>query len=199
MSRYVRLPERAFIEVTGEDRTEFLQGLITQDVTLLSVQNPLLYGALLTPQGKYLFDFFLWHESDAILIETDASRRDELSATLSKYKLRKKVALTARDGDVYQILDGDEGVADPRHASLGKRSLTQPQGDEAPLDEWTKKRLEHDVPEAWKDLRIGLSSPFEGNIDLLNGIAFDKGCYMGQELVSRIHHRGLVKRRFPDL
>ena len=199
MQRYVRLADRAFIEVSGPDRAEFLQGLITQDVTKLNASCPLLYGALLTPQGKFLFDFFLWHEADKIVIETDADRRDELLATLSKYKLRKNVTMTPSEGDVFQVLDGGFGIPDPRHSSLGARSLTQPNGVETSLDEWTALRLKHDVPIPAKDLRVGLSSPFEGNIDLLNGIAFDKGCYMGQELVSRIHHRGLVKKRFPNL
>lgn len=199
MGRYVTLPDRAFIEVAGPDRAHFLQGLITQDVSKLSADTPLLYSALLTPNGKYLFDFFLWHEPDTILIETDASRRDELLSALTKYKLRKNVSLNAKDGDVYQILEGSGGISDPRHRALGRRSLTKPGGVEAPLEEWTRLRLAHEVPEAYRDLRIGLSSPFEGNMDLLNGIAFDKGCYMGQELVSRIHHRGLVKKRFPNL
>lgn len=172
---------------------------MTQDVTRLSVSTPLLYSALLTPQGKFLFDFFLWHEPQSILIETEAERRDELLATLKKYKLRKDVALQPVEGDMFQILMGSDGVMDPRLEALGSRSRTRPHGEEVSLEEWTKLRLNHNVPEAYKDLRVGLSSPFEGNIDLLNGIDFDKGCYMGQELVSRIHHRGLVKRRFPNL
>ncbi len=201
MPLYVTLPDRAFIAVTGNDRASFLQGLITQDVDRLSAENPLLYSALLTPQGKYLYDFFLWHSDDAIVIETDAPRRDEFLTLLRRYTLRKDVQLTAQDGDVFQIIEGSVigALPDPRHDALGARTRTKPDGDDVDIAQWDTLRLAHNVPDCPKDLRVGLSSPFEGNIDLLNGISFEKGCYMGQELVSRIHHRGLVKRRFPDL
>ncbi len=197
------LPDRAFIAVTGPDRVAFLQGLVTQDVEKLD-QTPLLYSALLTPQGKYLYDFFLWQNGDRILIETDAPRRNQFLQLLQKYQLRKNVKLDAYDAPVYQIFPNDnsapdKALPDPRHEALGYRSLHKPDLTEATYNEWNAHRLQYDVPDCPQDLRIGLSSPFEGNIDLLNGIAFDKGCYMGQELVSRIHHRGLVKRRFPDL
>lgn len=167
----------------------------------LSADAPLLYGALLTPQGKYLYDFFLWHEADRILIEVDAARRDELMGVLRRYKLRKDVALAPLDAPVWQVF-GDEahdGLADPRLPQLGWKTRARPDLPEAPMEDWDALRRSLTVPEAARDLRIGLSTPFEGNIDLHNGIAFDKGCYMGQELVSRIHHRGLVKRRYPDL
>lgn len=195
------LPGRAFIALSGSDCVPFLQGLVTQDV---EKPDKLLYSALLTPQGKYLYDFFLWVLDDRILLETDAPRRDELLQLLTRYKMRKNVTLEAYDAPVYQIFpegpDAPENaLPDPRHAALGYRSLTRPDVPEATMGEWTAHRLQYDVPDCPNDLRVGLSSPFEGNIDLLNGIAFDKGCYMGQELVSRIHHRGLVKRRFPNL
>lgn len=168
----------------------------------LTPDNPLLYSALLTPQGKYLYDFFLWLDGDRILIELESERRSELCALLQRYKLRKNVAFDTFDAPVYQIFGGSgqrPETQDPRHAELGYRALHKPDLPEAAEENWTAHRLLYNVPDAPKDLRIGLSSPFEGNIDLLHGIAFDKGCYMGQELVSRIHHRGLVKRRFPDL
>lgn len=175
---------------------------MTQDVRLLTSANPLLYGALLTPQGKYLHDFFLWFEEERILIELDMDRRDDLCALLRRYKLRRDIAFDLLESDVYQIFGGLDPLPltpDPRHAGLGYRTRTKPDEAETTIDVWTAYRLRYNVPDCHKDLRIGLSSPFEGNIDLLNGIAFDKGCYMGQELVSRIHHRGLVKRRFPNL
>jgi len=195
------LPGRAFIALSGPDRVSFLQGLVTQDV---EKGDRLLYSALLSPQGKYLYDFFIWVLDGSILLETDAPRRDELLQLLTRYKLRKNVTLEAYDAPVYQIFPAgdyapDNALYDPRLAALGYRSLNKPDVPDATIDEWTAHRLQYDVPDCPNDLRVGLSSPFEGNIDLLNGIAFDKGCYMGQELVSRIHHRGLVKRRFPNL
>ena len=201
MALFCPLPHRALIAVHGDDRVAFLQGLVTQDVTALSADNPLLYSALLTPQGKYLYDFFLWHEDDRILIDIDAQKRDELMQLLRKYKLRKEVTLTPLDSPVYQVFGCDDynGIPDPRVSALGWRSRTKPDLPERGIDEWNALRLAHNVPDAGRDLRIGLSSPFEGNIDLHNGISFNKGCYMGQELVSRIHHRGLVKKRFPNL
>lgn len=199
----VSLPDRAFIAVSGPDRLAFLQGLITQNTDRLEAEK-LLYGALLTPQGKYLYDFFLWDDGDRVLIETDAPRRDELLQLLTRYKLRKNVALEPFESAVYQSFPPAQNapgnaLPDPRHDALGYRSLTKPDAPETTIGDWTAHRLQHDVPDCPKDLRIGLSTPFEGNIDLLNGIDFNKGCYMGQEMVSRIHHRGLVKRRFPDL
>ncbi len=174
---------------------------MTQDVTKLSADTRLLYSALLTPQGKYLYDFFLWHDTDRILIEIDTAKRDDMMALLRKYKLRRDVQLNPLDTPVYQVFGGGnyDADADPRHAALGYRTRTKPDLPEAPVEDWNALRLAHNVPDCGRDLRVSLSTPFEGNIDLLNGISFEKGCYMGQELVSRIHHRGLVKRRFPNL
>ncbi len=203
MWHFVTFDDRAMIHITGADAHDFLQGLVTQDVEKLSPQNPLLYSAFLTPQGKFLYDFFIWYlDDETIGLELHKDDAVGLITHLTRYKLRKDVDINLKDQNIYQIFGGDDDLnfaRDPRHKDLGYKSLSKPEMLETNIETWTKHRLKHDVPNCRVDLRNGLSSPFEGNIDLLNGIAFNKGCYLGQELVSRIHHRGLVKRRFPNL
>jgi len=214
MWQYVSHEDRTLIRVTGSDRQDFLQGLITQDITLLSPKRQLLYSAFLTAQGKFLYDFFIWYIDDnTIGLDIYKDSAYEFMMHLTRYKLRKDVNMSIEPLIKYQIFSVEDGAhdllpstfnwkplwVDPRHEALGYQSFSAPDLPQVSMDQWTEHRLKYDVPDCRVDLRNGLSSPFEGNIDLLNGIAFDKGCYMGQELVSRIHHRGLVKRRFPNL
>lgn len=194
---YAIVPERAIIKVEGTDKLHFLQGLITQDIETLNIHN-MLYGAMLTPQGKYLYDFFITAQEEFICLEGDKQQMTEMVKKLTLHKLRSDVSLTLEDHNVFVSFDEGD-YADPRHQGMGYRSYKQPIGTKTTMDAYNQKRITLAIPDGTTDLTPGKSSPFEGNLDLINGISFSKGCYMGQELVSRIHHRGLVKRRLTPL
>ncbi len=210
---YTILKGRGLVRVTGPDRRGFLQGLVSNDVNLLDTQA-CVYACLLTPQGKFLHDFFITEDGDALILECEGGDRTvELHTKLSVHKLRAKVDLTfAPEVAVYAIshpkLDlgsmtgmdpdfrQDAIVKDPRHEEMGYRSFTKPEGlPEKPFAEWDRKRILLTVPDGSRDMIPGDSTLIECNIDRLNGISWDKGCYMGQELTARMHYRALVKRR----
>lgn len=188
-------PTRGLIRVTGDDRATFLQGLVTADV-----ENPpaggLQYGCLLTAQGKFLHDFFLWHQDDAILIECEGgARAQDLHRRLSLYRLRAKVQMELRD-DQYVWLTNAGGRADPRHVDLPRRTLERPEGaEERPFAAWDSHRIRLCVPDGSRDMAVERDTLLDCNIDRLGGVAFDKGCYVGQEITARMNYRGLVKKR----
>ena len=211
------------IRIGGEDRDGFLQGLISVDVTRLTADVSL-YGALLTPQGKYLYDFFLTREADgSILMQTEADRLAGLLKKLKMYKLRSKVGLQELTGAFNTIVvygDGaleavglaaipgttktfENGViafADPRLIALGARLLV-PAGADAPFtgdgDEagYTALRMRLGVAEGARELRAEKSILLETGFEELNGVDFQKGCYMGQELTARTKYRALIRKR----
>ncbi len=221
---YAKLPARGVIEVTGEDRALFLQGLVSNDVTKASASRAI-YAALLTAQGRYLFDFFIIAMGDALYIDTEAARLADLQRRLSLYKLRAKVALSdasARlavavawgDGTAPALgLDGAGaakefagGVAyiDPRLDALGARFLVPRENSDAPrqagfatndAEAYDRHRLALGVPDGTRDLTPEKALPMEAGFDELNAIDWQKGCYMGQELTARMKYRALVKKR----
>lgn len=181
------------IKITGADRLSFLQGLITQDINLLT-DDTIVYSAMLTPQGKYLFDFFISQQDEAICLECHSMQAPDLYKKLKMHKLRSDVQVELIEKiPVYALCE--HGYDDPRHTDMGKRSYTAVEGEEQPYNTYVQKSISLAIPDCFHDLEAGRSTPFEGNLDRLNAISFTKGCYMGQELVSRIHHRGLIKKR----
>ena len=197
------LSSRSLIRVSGPDRTDFLQGLLTQDVETLG-PGDCRFGALLTPQGRLLFDLFLFGEPEAILLDVEAARREELMTRLTMYRLRAKVVIEPDDQPVAAFWNGPapEGWArDPRLPQLGWRSIgrTAPQGaandDEAA---WEHHRLSLGVPGP-ADWRADKAYPIEADFDLLNGIDFHKGCFVGQETTSRMKRRGQIRNRMLPL
>ncbi len=221
---YALLPARGVIEVTGEDRVEFLQGLVSNDVAK-AAPNRAIYAALLTAQGRYLFDFFIIALGDALYLDTEASRLADLQRRLSIYKLRARVALGNAserfavavawgDGTAQALgLDG-AGAAkefaggaayiDPRLAALGARFLLPREKSDAPAqagfaasdaDAYDRHRLALGVPDGTRDLTPEKALPMESGFDEMNGIDWQKGCYMGQELTARMKYRALVKKR----
>lgn len=221
---YAALPARGVIEITGEDRVDFLQGLVSNDVTKVA-PNRAIYAALLTAQGRYLFDFFVIAQGDALYLDAEASRLADLQRRLSLYKLRAKVALSnASDRFAASVAWGDGteptlglhgagaakefagGVAyiDPRLAALGARFLLPHDNANAPAqagfaasdaDAYDRHRLALGVPDGTRDLAPEKALPMEAGFDELNGIDWQKGCYMGQELTARMKYRALVKKR----
>jgi folate-binding protein YgfZ len=223
----VPLPGRAVVAVGGEDRVPFLQGLISNDVAKAAPDRAL-YAALLTPQGKYLFDFLVFSDGGRLLLDCEADRADDLLRRLRPYRLRSRVAFEdLRDAfRVVAVVGPDAaravglagapagaaapaggGVAavDPRHAGLGVRAVvpaSEAEGFAAALgagtagpDAWDEARLPLGVPDGVRDLVPESTILLEAGFDELNGVAWDKGCWMGQELTARTKYRGLVKRR----
>ena len=196
-TRIARLDSRALIRVSGPDARPFLHNLLTQDVETLK-PGELRFGALLSPPGRLMFDLFLWGEPDAVVLDVAADRRDSLLQRLAMYRLRAQVAVDTDDRGVLAAWDGPlpEGfVADPRTRDLGGRSLADQAATGATEDDWQAYRLAVGVPDPTADAPSDKTYPIEANFDLLNGIDFQKGCFVGQETTSRMKRRGAIKTR----
>jgi len=185
------LADRALIRVGGGEARDFLQGLVTQDVLTLDASAPRWTG-LLTPQGKALFDFLLWADGEAVLIECEAAEADALVRRLSLYRLRRPVTIERVAGAVHWAKDHALGVPDPRLAALGKRWLGS---DGDPAEGWRTHRLSLGVTEGVAELGQDKTLWLEANAAELNGVSFAKGCYVGQENTARMHYRAKVSRR----
>jgi folate-binding protein YgfZ len=210
------LPDRGVVKVGGEDARSFLNGLVTTDVTLLRPGFGR-FGALLTPQGKITVDFLITEapagDGGGFLIDCPRALAQGLADKLGFYKLRAKVAvenlsdhlgvLAAWDGDL--AIKPDLAFADPRSAALGWRMLAPAElaqevaeligaelVDSAAYD---AHRIATGVPRGGLDFMYGDAFPHETNMDRLHGVDFDKGCYVGQEVVSRMQHRGTARTR----
>ena len=210
---YTVLESRGLIQVEGEDKATFLQGLVSNNVNTISPEVAG-HGAFLTPQGKYMFDFFLAQVGDVWLIDCEKSRLPDFMKKLTMYKLRSKVTLSDRtnDFDVLALL-GESGAAgtclqidggviftDPRLADMGKRAIVATDTtllgfEEAPFEVYDRARITLGLPDSSRDMQVDKALLLENGFDELGSVDFQKGCYMGQELTARTKHRGLVKKR----
>jgi hypothetical protein len=188
------LSDRAVLSVSGPESKSFLQGLITNDVGSLAPRKPL-YGALLTPQGKILFDFLLAEENGAILLDCTAESAGALLKRLTMYRLRAKVELALRSelAVLWSAEDDTEGCTDPRLPGLGRRRIGAPAASDA-SSEYRTHRLALGVPEA-ADFGSDRMFALDAGLEELHGVSFDKGCYIGQELTARMKHRGTARKR----
>ena len=192
--RITALQSRAVVEVFGPDWRSFLQGLLTNDVEALK-PGEARFCALLTPQGRILFDLFVIGGEGGCLVDVAADLRDPLIQRLTLYRLRAKVEIRPLDLRVYSGLeDGPGWVDDPRLPELGRRGYL-PAGLLADREGvYTALRIHLGVPGA-ADWGHDRTYPIEANFDLLNGADFQKGCFVGQETTSRMKRRGAVKTR----
>ncbi len=174
---------RSYIRVSGGDRIDFLQRILTQDVSKLAAEK-IQFAAMLTPQGKLFFDMFLIDEGDSILIDTATARSDMLIAHLKRFKLRAKVTLDAVATPPALTLP------DPRHAALPPRVLVQ--ASDAPFAE----RLALGIPDFLTDIEPDSMTAMDAGYDLLNAISFTKGCYVGQEVTARMHYKAIARKGF---
>ncbi|GAA0441948.1 hypothetical protein GCM10009095_06710 [Sphingomonas molluscorum] len=179
------------LRVGGAEARPFLQGLVTQDVGTVAPRTPR-WSGLLTPQGKALFDFILWDDGDAVLIDCEAAQAEALARRLMLYRLRRPVTIEPVADGVHWSPDGEEGVADPRLAELGRRWLAPAA---APAEGWLAHRLALGVTEGVAELGQDKTLWLECNARELGGVSFTKGCYVGQENTARMHHRSKVNRR----
>ena len=190
------LSDRAVIGLSGPEARGFLQGLITNDIEKLA-SGAALYAALLTPQGKILFDFLLADDAaGGIWLNCAAGSRDALVKRLSMYRLRAKVEIGPRD-DLAVIAGWDEqkpdgAFSDPRVAGLGWRKIG-PEHEAADAD-YLSHRLSLGVPEG-ADFGSDKTFALDGDLEELHAVSFDKGCYVGQELTARMKHRGTARKR----
>jgi hypothetical protein len=197
-----RLPERSVIALTGETVFSFLQNIITADMEKVD-RLGIGYSALLTPQGKIICDFFVLKADDGYRIDVAQTAADALIKRLTLYRLRAKVEIAARVDLAVWVAWGEDAtmpetaVADPRLAALGCRWIAAQDGDavSAPASDWDAWRIAHGIPEGGVDFPFDDSFPHDAALDALGAIAFDKGCYIGQEVVSRMRHRGTARRR----
>lgn len=221
--RYAILGSRAVLRIDGPDRADFLQGLISNDVTKLA-QNVAIYAALLTAQGRFLHDLLLANFGDSFLVDGEAARLPDLLRRLTIYKLRSKVTMAPANEFVVCAAFGKDalyalglpnevgaaisfvgGVAftDPRNQELGARlmvpreaeaALTQAGFARADPSDYDRLRLSLGIPDGSRDLVPEKSLLMEAGFDDLNGIDWSKGCYVGQELTARMKYRALVKK-----
>jgi folate-binding protein YgfZ len=207
----VWLQDRGIVRVSGEDAASFLQGVLTNDVEKLKPLEAC-YAALLSPQAKILFDFLVVRlpaeTGAAFALDCAASQAADLARRLGFYKLRARVEIVDESADLGILADwgaesgdapGGIAYADPRAQGLGRRKIL-PRAEaiavgEANLAKYEALRISLGVPKGGVDFAYGDAFPHDVNMDLLNGVDFAKGCYVGQEVVSRMKHRGGVRKR----
>jgi folate-binding protein YgfZ len=216
-------PARGVLRLSGADRASFLQGLVSNDIRLVSAGRGV-WTALLTPQGKYLHDFFVTELDGSLLLDAEGARSDDLARRLMLFKLRAKIGVERTGLEVWHAwgdgagdrfglsgpgdavaVEGGTVLADPRHAALGLRLVVPAGSGEAILAAhgfvraapvaWDWLRLALGIPDGSRDMILDKAILLENGFDELAGIAWDKGCWMGQELTARTKYRGLVKKR----
>lgn len=186
---------RALIRVAGPDARGFLNNLLTQSLDNLDAAG-VLYGALLTPQGKVLADMAIWAEADAVVLELDPSAAEAIQRRLAMYKLRANVKLEADARSVLWSTQPFEGaLADPRLAALGWRKLSDV-SDESGDAAYEAHRLALGVPDLARDAKPDEVFGLEALLEELNGVDFKKGCFIGQENVSRMKRRATTRKKF---
>ena len=209
--KYCELENRKLLKIGDGEAEPFLQGILTCNLETILPESAG-FGGLLTPQGKILFDFFVVRDGDNFLLDVDSGQIDELVRRLTFYRLRadvsfeicsdgtkvfacwdKGVQLQEADDDVEGII-----ITDPRLDKMGHRiySKNAPKGMKSTsIEQYEAHRIELGVPEGGIDYHYGDAFPHEALYDQTGGVDFSKGCYVGQEVVSRMHHRGTARKR----
>jgi folate-binding protein YgfZ len=216
-ARIAQLADRGVVRVTGADAEKLLQGIVSNDMELLASQ-PAIHAALLTPQGKILFDFFVVRAGDGFLLEVARDKAADLAKRLSLYKLRARAEIQdVSEGYRVSALWGHSAprgsgetagtvsFPDPRLPALGSRILAETRLAQTTLaatdvrdaspEDYRAHRIALGVPEGGKDYVLGDTFPHEADLDQLGGVSFSKGCFVGQEVVSRMQNRGSARKR----
>ncbi|WP_439156024.1 CAF17-like 4Fe-4S cluster assembly/insertion protein YgfZ [Yoonia sp.] len=185
------MTDRTVIALTGADRVDFLQGLITNDVN--KAEDGIIYAALLTPQGKFIADFFVLGQADRLLIDVASDAAPALAQRLAMYRLRADVQI-AETGLIVSRGTGPapkDALQDPRHPTLGWRVYGDTDiGDDT---DWDTLRVAHLIPETGLELTQD-SYILESGFEALHGVDFKKGCFVGQEIVARMKHKTDLKK-----
>lgn len=196
MINYQRL-NYSIIKIEGEDKTRFLQSIITNDINTKGS----IYCLILNPQGKFLFDFFITPKSDAYFIEINTNQLESFISRLKLYRLRAKVSITHIPE--YAILYSHVKLdvpklyeyQDPRHQKLGLRTIVQNTDLSANSNIYLEDKYALAIPEGYSELIQEKSMPLEYGLELLNAISFTKGCYVGQEVISRTKYQGVIRKK----
>ncbi len=191
------LKDRAVIKISGEDKDNFLQGLITNNIEKLKNEKAI-YACILTPQGKYLHDFFVINSGNHYLIDCNSERISDLKKKLVMYKLRSKVEITDSDYSVTASTDSESEISflDPRDKRMGYRNIVvKPADKDDSYNEYEEKRIRLSIPDSTKDLIQDKSFPLQNNMEELNAVDFNKGCYVGQEVTARTKYRGVIRKK----
>ena len=205
------LHDRGVVRMSGADAAKLLQGIVTADLDLLEKQ-PAVFAGLLTPQGKILFDFFIVKTEQGFLLDTLREKAPDLAKRLTFYKLRANVTIAdaSEEYSVAALWGGGEPTLessalvypDPRLAEVGWRAIApagfrwdQPGTTAATEADYHTHRIALGVPEGGRDYALGDTFPHEALFDQLGGVSFQKGCYVGQEVVSRMEHRSTARKR----
>jgi tRNA-modifying protein YgfZ len=179
------------ISVAGEGALAFLHGLLTCELINLT-QGQAAYGALLSPQGKILHDVFVFHAGDMVLIDCALEQRSALLQKLLLYKLRAKLKIEVRDD--LEVVVGQDGFVDPRAEAMGCRFFAAA-GSFQTAEGYHAQRIALGLGDSVLDIGSHVLFPHEANFDVIGGVSFSKGCYVGQEVVSRMQHRGTARSR----
>ncbi len=201
----IDLTDRAVIRLSGEDARSWFANLVTCDISGLKPGEGR-WGALLTPQGKILFDFLATTDGECLYLDTDSGMAVDFAKRLNFYRLRAKVTVEdLSKGWTVHVAMPPEDIeqleaiifTDPRHPGLGEPSIVPAAGiaDDAAIAAYHARRISLGIPEGGKDFAFGDTFPHEALMDMLDGIDFKKGCYVGQEVVSRMQHRGTARTR----
>jgi folate-binding protein YgfZ len=204
----IALPDRALLEIAGPDARTLLQGVLTQDMAK-ATPGALLYGALLTPQGKIIADLFIGCPAeDVFWLDAPAAARADLKRRFTLYRLRAKATIAEREESVFAVL-GEDALAvgegafiapDPRLPALGRRLYAPAApGPLADPDLYDAHRLALAVPDPARDMETEKDFLLEGLFDELNGVDFHKGCYVGQEMTSRMKRRASVRTKLTPI
>ena len=210
------LPDRGAAAVSGADAVKFLNGLVTNEVAHLK-EGEAAHAGLLSPQGKILFDFLCVRTAGGFLLDVAADKAADLIKRLALYKLRAAVEIkdVSDDYSVFALWGGDRSspgetagtqpLKDPRHEGLGLRILaarafaagiaSTVNASSTSAESYHAHRIALGVPEGGKDYAFGDAYPHEADFDLFHGVSFKKGCYVGQEVVSRMQHKTVVRKR----
>jgi tRNA-modifying protein YgfZ len=185
--------DRCVLNITGGDRLKFLQDTVTNDIS--GEDDRLVYTAILSPQGKYLFDFFVWKSPDAIHIDIKADCAGTFTQRMSMYKLRADVQIAVSELQVSRGLNEapDGAMTDPRHPALGWRRYSREVISSNEID-WDEIRVEHVIPETGIELIANETYILEAGFERLSGVDFKKGCYVGQEVTARMKHKTQLRK-----
>lgn len=186
------MTKRRILKLSGKDVTDFLQGLITNDIK--GIDDGLVYAAMLTPQGKYIADFFLTRSDDAVLLDVAETHADGLAARLAMYKLRAAVEIEPTELHLHRGTGPcpHDGFADPRHPDLGWRAYrAEPQQSDGV--DWDALRVAYQIPETGIELTPD-TFILEVGFERLSGVDFRKGCYVGQEVTARMKHKTELRK-----
>lgn len=186
----IHLSDRCLVRVTGDDARDFLQNIITNDMKK-AAPDKLVYACLLMPQGFYLHDFFIGQDAEGYFLDCETARVDDLLRRMMIFKLRAKVDFKRADGNIY----AGQGLADPRLATLPPRHYTPQTLTAAPLAKYHDLCIDQGIPCGSLAIKPERDTLADVNLELLNAVAWDKGCFIGQEVAARMYNKQIAKRR----